>query len=144
VHVPDPLSPADLVVDALAWRCAPVYRVLSIEPRTGQPYQVQAADVLGTLDQFGFESPILVGERLGCVAALVLAAWHPGRVARLALIDPTYAAPPAYGSAVEARALRDCPPDWPSLRSAVQCPMLELRWTEAAAEQDLQLFLRLP
>jgi pimeloyl-ACP methyl ester carboxylesterase len=144
VHVPDPLSPSDVIVEALAAALAPGYRVLSVEPRSSQPYQVQAIDILGTLDQFGFESPILVGERLGCVAALLVAAWHPGRIARLVLIDPTYDAPLTNGNSIEAQALRDCPPAWSALRSAVQCKVLVVRWTEAADGKDLQTFLRLP
>jgi pimeloyl-ACP methyl ester carboxylesterase len=91
-------------------------------------------DILATLNQFGFEKPILVAERLGCVAALVLAAWNPGRIACLVLIDPTYDAPPAFADSIEARALRDCPPDWPSLRAAVQCPIVEVRWDGATIE----------
>ena len=82
----------------------------------------------------------LIGEGLGCVAALLLAVWHPTRVARLVLIDATYA---AQGGSVEARALRDCPPDWPALRSAVHCPVLEMRWNSAAVEA-LRAFLQIP
>jgi pimeloyl-ACP methyl ester carboxylesterase len=143
VHVPDPLSPGDDVLDVLAAHLAPDYRVLSIAPRPGQPYQIQAVELVATLDQFGFEKPVLLGERLGCVAALLLAAWHPGRVARLVLIHPTYDAPLAFENTIEARSLRDCPPDWPSLRNAVHCPVLELAWTEASLN-DLQTFLPLP
>jgi pimeloyl-ACP methyl ester carboxylesterase len=143
VYVPDPLAPSDVVVEALGAAFGPGYRVLSIEPRSGQPYQVQAADVLATLDQFGFLSPVLIGERLGCVAALLIAAWHPDRVASLVLVDPTYTAPPEHASSVEARALRDCPPDWPSLHAAVHCPVLVLHWDDAGVER-LQTFLQLP
>jgi pimeloyl-ACP methyl ester carboxylesterase len=132
VHVPDPLSAGDDVVLALAARFAPDYRVLTLEPRAAQAYQVHAADVLATLEQFGFAAPVLIGEGLGCLAALVVAAWHPGRVARLVLVEPTCAAPPGQESSIEARALRDCPPDWPSLRNAVTCPALELRRTDTS------------
>jgi len=143
VHVPDPLSPDDVIFDTLGAALAHGYRVVSIEPRPSQPYQVQAMDILGTLDQFGFEKPVLIGERLGCVTALLLAAWHPGRVARLVLIDPTYEAPSAQHDTLEARSLRECAADWPSLRDAVRCPLLELAWTDAAPN-NLQTFLRLP
>ena len=93
VHVPDPLLPNDLVVDALAAWFAPRYRVVSLEPRAGQPYQIQTADLRATLHQFGFSSPILVGQRLGCLAALLVAAWYPKSVARLILVDQIIEAP---------------------------------------------------
>ena len=142
VHVPDPLSPGDEVVQGLAARFAPDYRVVSISPRPGQPYQIQTVDILGTLEQFGFEEPILVGEGLGCVAALLLAAWHPRRVARLVMIDPIYA-PSSVQNSLEARALRDCPPDWASIRAAVQCPIVEVRWDSATVE-NLKQYLQIP
>jgi pimeloyl-ACP methyl ester carboxylesterase len=140
--VPDPLAPGDEVVQRLAAHFAPDYRVVSISPRPGQPYQIQMTDVLAIVDQFGFDQPILVGEGLGCVAALLLAAWHPGRIARLVLIDATFAALSRWESA-EARALRDCPPDWPSIRAAVQCPIAEVRW-DAATADDLMQYLQIP
>ena len=142
VHVPDPLWVDDALVDALAARFAPRYRVLSLQPRPAQPYQVQLADLRATLDQFGFGAPVLVGERLGCVAALLLAAWYPDSVARLVLLDQTCPIPPGDESCVEARALTDCPPDRARLRLAVRCPVLELN--DAAQAQDLDAFLQLP
>jgi pimeloyl-ACP methyl ester carboxylesterase len=142
VHVPDPLSPRDDVVSDLAAYFAPEYRVLSISPRPGQPYQTQMGDVLATLDQFGFDEPIVVGERLGCVAALLLAAWHPGRAARLVLIAATFAALSHWDS-VEARALRDCPPNMTTLRAAIQGPLLEIAWN-AATVDNLNQFLQIP
>jgi pimeloyl-ACP methyl ester carboxylesterase len=144
VHVPDPLSPSDVVADTLGAALAPGYRVISVDPRRGQPYQVQAADLLAMLVQFGFAAPVLVGDKLGCVAALLVAAWHPGRVGRLVLIDPTYDAPPAHADSIEARALSDCPPDWPSLRGAVQCAVLVRRWHDASDAHGLEAFLQLP
>jgi pimeloyl-ACP methyl ester carboxylesterase len=125
VHVPDPLTPADDALEALARAYSPAYRVLSLTPRTASTYQVDAADLLATLDQFGFAQPIVVGERLGCAAALLVAAWHAGRVARLVLIDPTFDAPAS--DSIAARALRDCPPDLAALRRAILCPVLEVR-----------------
>ena len=109
-------------------------------PEGKTAYQVQAMDILGFLDQFGLEKPILVGERLGSVAAVLLAAWHPGRVARLVLIDATYV---AQGSSPEARSLKDCPPDWPSIRGAVQCPIVEVRWDSATVD-NLKQYLQIP
>ena len=145
VHVPDPLSPGDVLVETLAASSAADARVISVEPRAGYPYQIQAADLHATLAQFGFATPVLVGERLGCVAALLVAAWFPDAVSKLVLVDPTYAASPECTGSIEARALHDCPPDWPSVRTAVRCPILEIRWTNAAlAVTNLQAFLRLP
>jgi pimeloyl-ACP methyl ester carboxylesterase len=133
VHVPDPVDDAtdaiDILAAALAWR----YRVLSLRPRRASPYQVDFADLLATLDQFGFQRPILIGEKLGCVAALLVAAWQVGRVAGLVLIDPTFDPPPTDD--IHARALRDCPPDWPSLRNAVTCPVLVLHWNASAVDE---------
>ncbi|MCA1648349.1 MAG: insulinase family protein [Chloroflexi bacterium] len=144
VHVPDPRAPSEAVVEALNVAFGPDYRIVSIEPRAGQPYQVQAADLLATLKQFGFPPVVMVSERFGCVAALLLAAWHPGHVQRLLLVDPIYAAPNADDRSVEARALRDCPPDWRSLRAAVHCPVLEADWHDAPDGQTVRTFLRLP
>jgi pimeloyl-ACP methyl ester carboxylesterase len=139
VHVPDPVSPDDQVVGALAARLAPRFRVLSLEPRAEFGYQVDTADLLGMLDQFGFEAAVLVGERLGGLTALLVAAWHPDYVGRLILIDPTCEAPPI--ECVAAHALRDCPPDWASLQQAIRCPVLELAW-DASAPQRVEEFLR--
>jgi pimeloyl-ACP methyl ester carboxylesterase len=144
VHLPDPLSPGEVVVEGLAAQFAPAFRVVSVEPRAGQPYQVQTSEVLATLDQFGFLRPVLIGEGLGCVAALVLAAWHPSAVSGLVLIDAIYVAPAEHADRVEARAIKDCPPDWTALRSAVQSPILEVSSTDPAAEQRLQAFVRIP
>jgi pimeloyl-ACP methyl ester carboxylesterase len=135
VHVPDPLTPTDDVAIALAEAFAPRQRVVSLSPRGGAPYQVDAADLLATLEQFGFAQPTLVGERLGCVPALLLAAWYPERVERLVLVDPTYERPLIDEDTVVARALRDCPPDWSTLRAGVRCPMLVVRWNVNAVEE---------
>ncbi len=142
VHVPDPLSPDDEVVQSLAARFAPSYRIVCIEARPAQPYQVHMDDVLATLDQFGFASPTRIGERLGCAAARLLPAWYPGRTAGLVLIDATFAAPSREDS-IEARALRDCPPNWTTLRTAVRCPLLEVAWNIAGLE-SLSSFLQIP
>ena len=123
MHVPDPLSPADSAVDDLAAALAPRYRVLSVSSRGDVPYQVDVVDLVGVLRQFGFRTPVLVGERLGCVTALVAAAWYPERVAGLILVEPAFD-PPASES-LAARGLRDCPPDPGRLRAAVRCSVLE-------------------
>ena len=138
VHVPDPLAPEDSLVRAVAEMLAPRYRVLSVEPRGASAYQVDAADLLATLDQFGFTTPVLVAERLGCVAALLVAAWHPSRVAGLVLVEPAY--DPLPSDSLLARALKDCPPDWAALRGAVECPVLVLPRASGFLE-DLETFL---
>jgi pimeloyl-ACP methyl ester carboxylesterase len=135
VHVPDPLAASSALVNALAATLAPRYRVLSLSPRGASPYQVDALDLLATLDQFGFERPVLVAEQLGCLTALLVTAWYPQRVAGLVLVDaaalepqPLHSTetPPSADELLRARALKDCPPDWASLLAAVECPVLEL------------------
>jgi pimeloyl-ACP methyl ester carboxylesterase len=135
VHVPDPLSPFDSTIEGLAGALAPRYRVLSVFSRGDAPYQVDVVELLGVLSQFGFSAAVLMGERLGCVTALVAAAWYPNRFAGLILVDPVYEPPPA--KAVAARAVRDCPPDWSRLRAALRCPVLE-----RVAPEDVEAFLR--
>jgi pimeloyl-ACP methyl ester carboxylesterase len=138
VHVPDPIRGSPLV-ETIAASLAPHYRVLSVSPRGGSPFQVDAIDLVGVLSQFGFDAPILLGERLGCVASLIVAAWYPGRMAGLVLIDPTDAAPAQPG--IEARALRDCPPNWTALRNEVACPVLVARSASPALIADLEAFV---
>lgn len=77
--------------------------------------------MLGALNQFGFTSPVLLGEGLGCVVGLLLAAWFPDRFGGLVLCEPGYA---SEGGGLVARSLRDCPPDVTALHNAVTCPML--------------------
>jgi len=131
VHVPDPLAPS-LSIESFA----PEYRVLSITPRENAAYQVQADDVVGVLAQFGFARPIVVGEGLGCAAALLVAAWSPECVGALILVDPTYR---SSGDSLAARSLRECPPNVTSLRQTIQCPVLE-----SASLDGIQHFLRTP
>ncbi len=117
MHAPDPLAPSPFI-EGLAARIAPSYRVMSISPRRDTPYQVSAMDLYGVLRQFGFEDAVLVGEGLGCLAALVLSAWYPERVRRLILFAPKWE---ASGDSLEARALRECPPDINALREDLRC-----------------------
>jgi len=137
VHIPDPFSPSS-VLRAVAARLAPGYRVLSLSPRGGVPYQVSCLDLLATLDQFGFMEPVLVGERLGNVPALVLAAWY-ARARGLILVDPIDDAPP--GDSIEARAVRDCPPDWARLHDALRCPARVLRSDSDSVIHDIEAFV---
>jgi pimeloyl-ACP methyl ester carboxylesterase len=140
VHVPDPRGLVDdAVIESLAASLAPRYRVLSLRARRHpSTYQVDAADVLALLDTFGFRAPVLVGEGLGCVAALLVGAWYPGRVAGLVLVRPRYAAPPSEG--VRSLALLDCPPDLPRLRARITCPVL-VEDSVAAVVQGIGRFL---
>jgi pimeloyl-ACP methyl ester carboxylesterase len=82
-------------------------------------------DLLGVLDQFGFLQlqPVLLGEGLGCLPVVLVAAWYPQRVGSLILVDPTLH---SVGDDVGAMSLRECPPDWPTLRARVACEVLEL------------------
>lgn len=81
----------DPVVDALAG----AWRVLAIDQRGhgrsdhADDYAVEpmAADVLGVLDAVGVRSAAVVGHSMGGMVGLVLAADHPDRVSRLALLD---------------------------------------------------------
>jgi pimeloyl-ACP methyl ester carboxylesterase len=140
VHAPDPLSPRSLI-DLLV-TLAPTHRVLSVAPRAGIAYQVTALDLQGVLEQFGFESPVLVGEGLGCVSMALVAAWRPERVGGLVLVDATCEPPP--GDSLEARALRDCPPDWTLLRARMTCDVLELRADDASLLQRIKACVAAP
>jgi hypothetical protein len=100
------------------------------------PYQIAALDVIGLLDQFGFAAPVLVAEKHACLTVLVVAAWQPTRPAGLVLVDAVVEVPPGVAdTGLAGLALRTCPPDWPTLRALVQCPMLEL----SAPAPDAQL-----
>ena len=141
VHAPDPLSQTSLV-DSLATALAPTVRVLSVTPRPGMPYPVAAMDLAGVLRQFGFGSPTLVGEGLGSVTVLVVAAWFSDLVGRVVLVDPTSAASP--GDSLEARALRECPPDVTRLRRAIACEVLDLASDDPALVQRIEAFAAAP
>jgi pimeloyl-ACP methyl ester carboxylesterase len=76
------------LIEALAEALTPRYRLMSLWLRQGLPCEVLAVDLLGVLDQFGFDNPVLIGEEVGGVAALLVARWHPGRIRKLALVNP--------------------------------------------------------
>ncbi len=72
------------------------YRVVALDPRgrgrsdkpsSGYGYQLQVADTLDVLDRMDVERAVLIGHSFGAVIALLVAAWHPQRVAKLVLID---------------------------------------------------------
>jgi pimeloyl-ACP methyl ester carboxylesterase len=123
VHVPDPLASTS-VFEALGSALAPRYRVLSLSSRGDCPYVVDAIDLRDTLRQFGFESPILLGEGLGSLTALLVAAWHLVPVGGLIVINARFDTPNA--DTLRAAALRDCPPNVRALRQAVVCDVVEL------------------
>jgi pimeloyl-ACP methyl ester carboxylesterase len=85
---------------------------------------VWATDIVGILSQFGFTTPVVVGEGVGCVPVVVVAAWYPERLGRVLLVDPN-AAPPD-GDDAAAWSLRDCPPDWRALRARLTRGVLEV------------------
>jgi pimeloyl-ACP methyl ester carboxylesterase len=136
VHVPDPLGPSPFI-ESVAAALTPDYRVLSIAARDDCPYQVEASDVVGVLAQFGFTSPIVVGEGLSCAAALLVAAWSPERVGALILVDAVYQ---PSGDALLARSLRECPPNVAALRVAVRCRLLQT----TALVDEIQRYIRSP
>jgi pimeloyl-ACP methyl ester carboxylesterase len=136
VHLPDPLAPSSFI-DALAALLAPKFRVVSLSLRDDAPCQVDVVDTMAVFDQFGFETPVLVGERAGCLAALLVAVWYPTRVGGLVLVDATYA--PPSGESLAARALRDCPPNWADLRAAIRCPVCEANSAEDVRRFVVQL-----
>jgi pimeloyl-ACP methyl ester carboxylesterase len=141
VHVPDLLLPSTLV-EGLALALAPTCRVLSVAPRINVAYQVAAMDLADVLRQFGFPRPVLLGEGLGCLHVLIVAAWYPELVWRVVLVDPTSV--PSAGDSLETRALRNCPPDMTSLRRAVKCDVLELASDDAALGQRIEAFTTAP
>jgi pimeloyl-ACP methyl ester carboxylesterase len=122
VHSPDLFSDSSFV-EALAASIAPRMRVVSVSPRLGVPYQVNAMDLLGVIEQFGFVAPVVLGEGLGCLVALMLAAWYPSHTGGLILVEPKSEL--TTGDSTQARALRDCPPDVARLRARVRCPVIE-------------------
>jgi len=97
-------------------------------------------DLLGVLDQFGFLSPVVLGERRGCTSVMLVAAWYPERVGRVVLVDPTLA---SVGDDVRALSLRDCPPDWRALRARMACEVLELT-DDASLLARVKTFLEAP
>jgi pimeloyl-ACP methyl ester carboxylesterase len=115
--------------------------VLSLPPRPGTPYQVAAADLLGVLDQFGFLEAMLLAEGVSCAPAVLVAAWHPSRLAGLVLVEPPFGDLPPSGEALEARALRDCPPDWSRLRAAIRCPVLSIDYATLARAGEIESFV---
>jgi pimeloyl-ACP methyl ester carboxylesterase len=117
---------------------------MSFLPRPGCPYQVHVGDLLASMTQFGLSQSVIVAEGLGCVTALILAAWHPERVGALALVDACYDGPPDAG--LITRSLRECPPDWSVIRAGIGSPILELSSASPAlaAEVERLLGTRLP
>jgi pimeloyl-ACP methyl ester carboxylesterase len=113
-----------------------------VAPRAGAPYQVAALDLHGVLAQFGFVRPVLLGECLGCLPVVLVAAWFPQVVGRVILVDAACRAPD--DARLEARALRECPPDWPALRAELRCAVLELRADDPGLVSSVEAFLEAP
>ena len=99
-------------------------------------YQSDAADLEALLSAFGFEQPLLVGEGMGAVAPLLVAAWWPALVGALVLVAPAREAT----QGIAGRGLRECPPDWDALLALVRCPVRVLdAWSMAEVEELLVL-----
>jgi pimeloyl-ACP methyl ester carboxylesterase len=130
LHVRDPLRASNSAPE-LAATFAPEHRVLSVHLRPEVAYQVSADDLAGLVRQFGFSSLVVVAERLACLPAALLAAWHPERVASLVLISPSSTARCAEQPLLPS--LQDCPPDWPRLRQRLRCSVLELEHLDLEA-----------
>lgn len=72
----------------------------SARPTTGYDVDSQVHDLFGLIDTLGVAGPVgLVGHSFGAVIALAATLRAPGRVSRLALVDPPM--PPTDPSAVE-------------------------------------------
>jgi pimeloyl-ACP methyl ester carboxylesterase len=116
LHLPDPLTASSELAPSLD----PEKRILSVQPRGDAPYQVHAADIREFIVQFGFERVEVVADGLGCVIALLVAAWCPTCIAHVRLVNPRFE---AEGASLFARSLRECPPDWARIRAAIACPV---------------------
>jgi pimeloyl-ACP methyl ester carboxylesterase len=139
VHIPDPIDSSELI-QRIANTLAPHFRVVSLSPRGDSLYMVDAADLRDTLRQFGFSTPMLIGEKLGCLTSLLVAAWYPTSVRGLVLIDASYD-PPSLDT-VGAKVLFDCPPDLARLRSAVRCQVKELKGVSETLVADVEAFAK--
>lgn len=77
-----------------------------------------AADVLGVLDALGWASAALVGHSMGGHNAMACAAWHPGRVRALVVVDARPAVPPERLAQMRQRGVRP-PRRHPTVDAAV-------------------------
>ncbi|MBM3217926.1 MAG: alpha/beta fold hydrolase [Candidatus Rokubacteria bacterium] len=59
----------------------------SDKPAVDYNLAAHTRDLLGLLDRFGLEQPVIMGHSLGAHIAVHLAAHHPERVSRLVLFD---------------------------------------------------------
>jgi lipase len=98
------------------------------------------ADLLAALDGAGIDRTTVVGHSFGGLVGLHMAARAPGRVERLALVDPAVALPPALAGAKAEEALRD--DGWADVAQA-RAARLALRPAHArdSVEEDLDTFL---
>jgi hypothetical protein len=114
----------------LAAAFAPRHRVLSVWPRPDVAYQVHAQHLADFLHAFGFERPLLIAEGAGCIAPLLVAAWHADLLGAVLLVAP---------SLQGARGLRECPPDWRELEQMVYCPLAQRDTFSVEAIEELLL-----
>jgi pimeloyl-ACP methyl ester carboxylesterase len=135
VHLADPLGPSELA-SRIATSLVPGWRVLSASMRADVAYQVAAAEAFGFLRQFGFIGSVVVGERLSCAAALLVAVWYPRYVSRLVLVDEVSG---SAGDSLAERSLRACPPDRSTLRASLPCPVFDTSMDRVI--EDLRNFL---
>ncbi|MBI2468820.1 MAG: alpha/beta hydrolase [Candidatus Rokubacteria bacterium] len=83
--------------DPVARRLAPRFRVLALDwrghGRSEWPrppaYRTEdfVADLVGVIERLGLDRVVVAGHSMGGHAALVFAAWHPDRLARLVIVD---------------------------------------------------------
>lgn len=98
------------------------------------------ADLLETLDAAGLERVAVAGHSFGGLLALHLAAEAPGRVRRVALIDPAVALPPSRAAAEATTTVAD--PGWDSPEAAREARRrLRPPHAQDTVEEDLVGFL---
>ena len=139
LHIPDPWSASSSLVETLADSLTPRWRVLSLTPRPATAYQVWANDIVGVLNQFGFQSPVVLGEGVACVPVAVVAAWYPERVGRLVLVSPSVE--PTAGDDPATWSLLDSPPNLAALRARVTCDVLEVSASDPVLVSRIEGFL---
>jgi pimeloyl-ACP methyl ester carboxylesterase len=144
--LPDALGSLPELGSALADELAPDWRVLQLGPRPELPYQAQAAELVRLLDTFGFlHGVVLLGSGLASGVALLVAAWYPGRLAGLVLVNFQPRLTRARRLKIAAlaadqpawRAWLDAPPAWRRLEARVTCPVLRVRARAGPRRLDL-------
>jgi pimeloyl-ACP methyl ester carboxylesterase len=115
-------------------------RGLSDAPEVGYSIEDHAADVLGVMDELGFERIAVGGHSYGGLLSYHLAAWHSDRVERIVVIDsPAEVSPTVVeqvGPALER--LRLVSPSWDEYLAAVKAMPYYTGWWDA----DLEAYYR--